>query len=423
MGVPLPHLFHFPIDDVTIKITACDIDSAILARNIFLLSYIVKHQERLEQAAASDDELLDNLWSIYYHFFLTGDALDLLQRHALELASASVSLEDWNSSLYGDTFGFISKTTLVEVSSFWRNYVDTSGSFGAGQNEKDARKTISDINTKHVRDTISITGFCSAGIHGMKSIRVFSECFQAYWATGVIAGNHKDREALGAARGGTVHPLLAFSSSPFDGFCVHYGSDPLLGFHLAPVFDTDDFNRETLAELAKAQFRSWSRAFARYVKANAIKIEVHHGDAVNLCYKLQKNPSLASTTSTYVRPWSAKPLVLDFTACEEAGPCHSYDVIDMSNLLDHVGLLNLLPAAVPLLLMSPQSVMYTESLLVAAEDPSQSLQALLRSDITTLSLMLGVAPVGHLVGVTDYASGLEDFMFASSNGNLGQKSQ
>jgi len=40
--------------DATIKITAGDFDSAILARNIFLSSLIVKRQARLEQATTSE---------------------------------------------------------------------------------------------------------------------------------------------------------------------------------------------------------------------------------------------------------------------------------------------------------------------------------------------------------------------------------
>lgn len=115
--------------------------------------------------------------------------------------------------------------------------------------------------------------------------------------------------------------------------------------------------------------------------------------------------------------------MLDSTICQEMEHCYSYNVVDMSNLLDHVGLLNLLPAAVPLLSRKPHSVIYTESLLLAAEDPSQSLRVLLGSDITTLSIILNVAPVGHLVGITNHMSGLEGFMFANITQKVGGQSQ
>lgn len=65
--------------DTSINVTACDTDSAILARNVFLLSFIIKHEARLGTAGTSNDKLLDTMLSIYYHFFLTRNALDILQ--------------------------------------------------------------------------------------------------------------------------------------------------------------------------------------------------------------------------------------------------------------------------------------------------------------------------------------------------------
>lgn len=115
--------------------------------------------------------------------------------------------------------------------------------------------------------------------------------------------------------GGTFSALLALSSAPIDRFSVHYSSDPLLGFHLAPAFRTDEFDAETLAQVAKTQFKSGCRNFAQYTQQKAITIYLHHGDAVNLCYKLQKMPSLYPAAPTCSRPWMATPLVLDSTTC------------------------------------------------------------------------------------------------------------
>jgi hypothetical protein len=71
-----------------------------------------------------------------------------------------------------------------------------------------------------------------------------------------------------------------------------------------------------------------------------------------------------------------------------------YDVIDTSNVMDHVGLLNLLIAVVSLMSGRRDSVLYTESFLEGAKQPEKLLETLLHSNVTVSSLLSGVAPVG-----------------------------
>ncbi len=68
-----------------------------------------------------------------------------------------------------------------------------------------------------------------------------------------------------------------------------------------------------------------------------------------------------------------------------------YDVIDTSNVMDHVGLLNLLCAVVPLLSGRRNSVLYTESRLQGAEVSGKLLETLLHSNVTMSSLLFGIA--------------------------------
>lgn len=82
------------------------------------------------------------------------------------------------------------------------------------------------------------------------------------------------------------------------------------------------------------------------------------------------------------------------------GDTDFFDIVDTSNLLDHVGILNVLPAVVPLIRRNTSSVMYTESLLRASLDPVSSLSSMLCSDVKTMSLLLGVAPTPYLTGVS-----------------------
>lgn len=59
-------------------------------------------------------------------------------------------------------------------------------------------------------------------------------------------------------------------------------------------------------------------------------------------------------------------LALDALDCSERRK--GYDVIDTSDLMDSVGILNLLPAATPLLCEGPHAVLYTESMGYDPED-------------------------------------------------------
>lgn len=119
-------------------------------------------------------------------------------------------------------------------------------------------------------------------------------------------------------------------------------------------------------------------------------------------------------------PWSACPLVLDGL---EKPITEAFDVIDTSNLGDHLGLINTLFAVIPLLCYRVSSVLYTESLLLASEDVSAYLSSVLGSDIATFSLMTGLAPVGLLTGITMDAVGNEAAMFASMDSGTGNMRQ
>ena len=255
-------------------------------------------------------------------------------------------------------------------------------------------------------------GFRSTGAHGMPATLAMSDAFEKYWKSGVIAGNRKDIASLGSDQKGHANPMFAFSSAPTGEFAVHYGSDPLLGFHLAEVFDRGEPGSDKVDELtkvAKSQFKNWCFSFAKYLHNDAIKIIMHCGEAINLCYELQSYQpgcrSLSKLTRLYNGPWKAGALTL--TEPEGISLGEMFDVVDTSNLNDHVGILNILPAAALVLRHDACSVLYTESLLLAAEDTSKSLGALMFSDISVASLILGIAPVGHLLGTTTDSVGAE----------------
>ena len=77
-----------------------------------------------------------------------------------------------------------------------------------------------------------------------------------------------------------------------------------------------------------------------------------------------------------------------------------FDVIDTSNLLDHLGLPNVLCAIVPLLSHSPRSVAYTERLMMFDKDDAGLLDADFGADIATMSILLGISSMEVSTGVT-----------------------
>ncbi|KAL8743209.1 MAG: hypothetical protein Q9190_004412 [Brigantiaea leucoxantha] len=79
--------------------------------------------------------------------------------------------------------------------------------------------------------------------------------------------------------------------------------------------------------------------------------------------------------------------------------CH-FDIIDTSNLGNHIGLINVLTACAPLLRPRATSSLYTESLLAASGNPSTSLSSLLGINTQTFSMLIGIVPHGLESGVT-----------------------
>lgn len=253
---------------------------------------------------------------------------------------------------------------------------------------------------------------------------VTPHAYREFWKTGVVGGNAADVADLGNKGKGCVNPMFACSSAPSGNYAVHYGTEPMLGFPLAHAFhgtsgsgakDVIKRTKEIVAA-AKAQLNDWHHSFKKYVDAGRIRVGFFDGDASALCFDMQLESSLNHRNGprTYIKPWCFRPLVLDGRASpslEEGSRIEAFDVIDSSNLGDHIGLVNMLTATAPLLRQSPSAVLYTETLLLASENLHETLSTVLGIDIVTFSLILGIAPVGLLSGVTLEAVGNELGMF------------
>ncbi|KAL8773673.1 MAG: hypothetical protein Q9209_001439 [Squamulea sp. 1 TL-2023] len=331
--------------------------------------------------------------------------LATLQKHAAKLLTASESLQTWLTSSYGDYVQFTNEATLIELRQYWTQYkiMDVSGNVVVN-----FRKGISQ-RSKEIATSSFLHGLRSAGPLWIAGLELSSHMYRRYWETGVAGG---DCKSLGEK--GHANPMFAVSSAPSGEFAVHYGSEPLLGFHLAETFRklhcggkmTLAAQADRLVKAAKTQFTTWCHTFKTYVEHRRVCVQLSCGDALALCLQLQLR--VASTKRTdvaryYTKPWKLQPLRLDGQdGCRKSRwPLMSrFNVIDTSNLGDHVGLINMIVAAAPLLRNHPTSILCTESLLAASKDPTTSLSDALGSDVATFSLLVGLAPIGLLAGTT-----------------------
>ncbi|KAI9763494.1 MAG: hypothetical protein M1835_007803 [Candelina submexicana] len=379
-------------------ITCCDLEPAVLARNVILFALI------------ADDARPEDIWNIFYHLFLPDSTLKVLHDQVEKLLLASDPPQAWTESLYGTFIRFSNLDTLQQLRKYWILYSETRhfDTSHAQRFERDTRATITQIFNERIKDNTMFHGTRSVGVAWARGCGIMGRAFTAYWKTGVVGGNMADLQALGDSKG-HVNPTFAISSAPTGKFAVHYGTDPLLGFNLSDAFD-GQYSIDTVVQAAKRRFKSWCNNFSTRLTKSSVLVRLFCGDAIRFCHTLQEGPT--SSFGSYLGPWTARSLALGGLDGKEK-PLQYFDIIDTSNLIDHVGMLNVLVAAAPLLRQEVSSCLYTECLLQATKDITKSLQALLCSDVTSISLILGLAPVGHLLGMTIDDVSTEAFLYSA----------
>ncbi|TFK78422.1 hypothetical protein K466DRAFT_668449 [Polyporus arcularius HHB13444] len=222
-----------------------------------------------------------------------------------------------------------------------------------------------------------------------------------YWKTGTTFSQPKD---VSSAK--LMNPTFAYSLTG-EGCTVHYGTDPMTPFHFAALFGTSKgtVSPKDMVRSAKAEFSDWCSAFQRVVSmsdaANLPCIRFFLADATAACHALNSFRTTGSLAmGAPVAQFRTDLIRLDSEEYVAGCAPSSFHVIETSNLIDHIGLLNILVAAVPLLSPSLSSVLYTESLLFNGEDATKEFAELLYADIGTMALLLNLCPVDYLSGFT-----------------------
>jgi hypothetical protein len=146
-----------------------------------------------------------------------------------------------------------------------------------------------------------------------------------------------------------------------------------------------------VVKAAQVQFEAWAKAFRRG-SAQDTAIRFFAGDAI--------------------RP--------DYT---EAGAAPlQFNSIDTSNLIDHVGSMNLLVAVAPLLSNGSYSSLYTEYLVQREGSQQDRINSMVCGHFPTMSTLMGLFPVEYWANSSPCSS-VDDLLLDSSYGTVDENSQ
>ena len=345
---------------------------------------------------------LDSLWNLFYHMLVDQTSLSMLFGQCRKLISLAERMETWRTGPYGHFLVACDARTLSELRRIWNTYLDTS-TFSSKQAKQFEQRFIAGRKEMMQRTSGGTsTASRSAGPLGLHVSQAVSRQFSSYWSSGTT-----DTQDQGQKRNLTFNPTFAFSLDG-DKFAVHYGTDPLCGFHLAEAFATGKFTGSNerippheAVRLAKEQFSRWCTSVSKRLKDSnpsspTLVIRMFAGDALMFCQALKYCEVMRSPVTPYnVAAWRLSTITLDGRCYgpNAASPAPlSFNVIDTSNILDHAGLVNVLVVTAPLLQKSPSARLYTEALLKTGGDPSQVIFEHVCGDLPTMALLLGIIP-------------------------------
>ncbi|KNZ78639.1 hypothetical protein J132_11080 [Termitomyces sp. J132] len=387
-------VYSEPSASRSLDFTCCDAEPAILARNVLLLTMILDKD-------CNANQIKGTVWNMFFHLFLDKRSLDRVRQQCQKLVDLSVSIESWEKGKYSGLLRFCSAHTLKELHRQWCLYIMLDDNAKKSHLSKAFRlgmQTVRDM----FPDSCIYTAGRSAGPVWLSVIQPGEEQYRRYWKTGVT---FDDAAQVSAAT--FVNPTFAYDSSGED-FNVHYGTDPILAFHLGmaaklPCSTKRNPSVSELVGIAKEQFKEWCLAFRERFKggqANLV-IRLWVGDALAFSKALRIFSETDSTnTGVYPSAWEVTPIILDgqdYSKTTQNEAPLRFDIIDTSNLMDHLGLLNILVATVPLLQDHPAATLYTNSLLNFEEAGGRFANRAC-TDIATLSLLLGIIPASYVSG-------------------------
>ncbi|KAH0829194.1 hypothetical protein J3R83DRAFT_2742 [Lanmaoa asiatica] len=354
-------------------------------------------------------------------------SLSILFKQCRKLVGLAESTEIWRAGPYGHFLTTCDAATLVELRRIWTTYLDTAN-WSSKQAEHFKRRFIDAMkeNSRKMGSSSATAASHSAGPPAIHADEALSSQFNSYWSSGIT-----DDSAQGQKERLTVNPTFAFSIDG-DRFAVHHGTDPLSGFHLAEVFASGKFIRprenippHEVVCVAKDQFSRWCTSVSKCLKGSnplspTFVIRMFAGDALMFCQALKFCEVTRSPATPYnIAAWRLSSITLDdhYYGRYALSPAPLwFNVIDTSNILDHVGLVNVLVVTVPLLRKMQSATLYTETLLSVGDNPSQAVLEHICGDVPTMALLLGVIPSTFISQFTTRSNAHETLMMMMGKG-------
>ncbi|KAJ7283283.1 hypothetical protein C8J57DRAFT_1675701 [Mycena rebaudengoi] len=397
-----------PGSERPLDFTCCDIDPAILGehradieppRNVLLLSLVADNQTETNL-----------IWDIFFHFYLDKESLSVLTAQCTKLLAIGDSLEQWGTSAYAPFIRMCTLYTLTEIRRHWTLYVGMHNlpALRMGAIQDAFRKVANSVKGLGIG-----VGARSAGPIIGKALKVCPQQLLAYWQTGTTFSKAKQ---LSAAT--LLNPTFAYSLYG-EGCNVHYGTDPVTPFHSAALFGNarGPVSVDALVNTARTEFSDWCSAFSTAVSLESSRtplVRLFVGEATAVCQALKGfSTTGALNLGIPVAQW--KTQLIQLSRLEYSGGKNApaaFNVIDTSNLSDHVGLLNILTVAVPLLVPG-DNVLYSETLLFHGTDATKEFANRLYADIHTIGILLGVSPLDYHSGFSSRSNTHELRMYDS----------
>jgi hypothetical protein len=358
-------------------------------------------------------------WDIYYHVFLNQAFHDGLLQQAKKLHALAGSLEAWHASEYAKLVRFCDKSTLTRVAEVWAFYISAATEKQLWM--KETFKAAIHVRNHHGggKSPVTMTGLRSTTPVGSLAMTDVNDLHNHFW-------NHGSLHLDSAARSQATYANPMFVSAD-PAVRLHYGTDPLLGFHLSTAYvplsgspsaraNGRKPKLEDVVAAARTEFFAWCDTFRKQA-SRCMTLRLFAGDVFPFCYTLQHRRVTGSATTAFCyrsRHNTMSPLVLleDDYGSQGTAPV-SFNVIDTSNLLDHLGGLNLLAAVSPLLDEDTPSCLYTETLARRGTRSQQThLDELVGGHLATTSLLLGLFPVEYWTNTSPSSAGDEEIVTA-----------
>ncbi|KAG2344363.1 hypothetical protein BDR05DRAFT_931827 [Suillus weaverae] len=390
--------------------TCCDLESAVIARNVIVFTLLA------DEGAA---QKVPQIWNIFFHFYLDKASHDLLISQCRRLVELSSNLNSWNNGPYGHFLRMCTGDTLAELRRLWQLYVKTT-TCSPSEAKTFESAYAADVKASKAKVKFVLTASRAAGPLSMYALKMAGDHYNIYWKTGICSAVPKRPSEVSHP-----NPTLAYSMVG-DKFAVHYGTDPLSCFHLAEALvpavgsarHPEQVTLKDVINVCKTQFSRWCTSISKVLHSQGpsslspLIIRCFVGDALSFCKALCYYRTTKSTSTPFpVAPWNSACIIFDpdayGTGMQSPVPT-TFNIIDTSNLLDHVGVLNILVVTSPILQHTPSATLYTEGL--SRSSPEDTLAQQLCGDIATIGLLLGLIPVSFISQFTNRSNMHELFM-------------